>query len=310
MKSYQKFFLSFILLIALFEAIFLETAFASADPITKLNTLANRIFNITLAIGTSLAVLMLMFGGFIWLTSLGNPEQIKQAKQRIFSALIGLLILISSTSLLALFGIGPGDWLLEAIGIDIPEQELLEQVEIYPRFCAEINLETYYNNLNTFLNQRKEEAKSLIKETTLLAGRAGHFVSSAERQCNAMHGSWAKCVEPHRKAQFAKCVQEAPFYDPDGEYIRDGCPLGVREQQDELRKQNKKARTSLNNFREVIKKTIDSEEVKKVKVILEKLHHCQMNEETILYTHAQAKEKGIIEALDLDTVDFYCCTRD
>ena len=312
MKSYQKFFLN-IILIALFGAIFLETVFASTDPVIRLGDLAGKIYNISFAIGTSLAVLMLMFGGFIWLTSLGNPEQIKQAKQRILSALIGLLILVSSASLLALLGIGPGNWLLERIGIDIPEQEPLEQVEVHPRFCAGINLD--YNVLQAFLTQQETKAKSLTEEIRVLAGNVRGFVSLARRQCDAMRGSYAKCVEPLRKAQFAKCVQEPPFYDPErdpeGRLIRDGCPFWVRERQNELREQNKKARDSIDKFRkEVIKATIDSEQAKKLKISLEELENCQIDERTILYTREQAETKGIVGALRLEAADFYCCTKD
>lgn len=42
------------------------------------------------------AFVMLVWGGFGWLTSVGNPSKISEAKERITSALLGLLIILAS----------------------------------------------------------------------------------------------------------------------------------------------------------------------------------------------------------------------
>ncbi len=42
------------------------------------------------------AFVMLIWGGFQWLTSAGNPARITDAKDKITSALLGLLIILSS----------------------------------------------------------------------------------------------------------------------------------------------------------------------------------------------------------------------
>ncbi len=42
------------------------------------------------------AFFMLIWGGVVWLTSAGNPSKIGEAKDRITSAFLGLLIVLSS----------------------------------------------------------------------------------------------------------------------------------------------------------------------------------------------------------------------
>lgn len=42
------------------------------------------------------AFVMLVWGGFTWLTSIGNPTRISDAKDRIFKAILGLLLILAS----------------------------------------------------------------------------------------------------------------------------------------------------------------------------------------------------------------------
>src|SRR3989344_7388447 len=61
-------------------------------------------------------LLLVLYGGFIWMTSHGEPDKINRAKKIIFSATIGLLITLSAysiagfivTSLQQATGGGPG----------------------------------------------------------------------------------------------------------------------------------------------------------------------------------------------------------
>jgi len=46
------------------------------------------------------AFLMLVWGGFIWLTSIGSPAKISDAKETINSAVIGLIIILASVLIL------------------------------------------------------------------------------------------------------------------------------------------------------------------------------------------------------------------
>ncbi|NUM25565.1 MAG: hypothetical protein HUU49_02965 [Candidatus Buchananbacteria bacterium] len=54
------------------------------------------IYNYGVAVAGVLAVIMIMVGGFLWLVSAGNPNQISTAKDFITSALTGLLLALFS----------------------------------------------------------------------------------------------------------------------------------------------------------------------------------------------------------------------
>lgn len=45
-------------------------------------------------IGIVLAVVMIILGGYMWMTSAGNPEKIKQAQGTLTWAIIGLVLLL------------------------------------------------------------------------------------------------------------------------------------------------------------------------------------------------------------------------
>ncbi|PIU47000.1 hypothetical protein COS93_01155, partial [bacterium (Candidatus Gribaldobacteria) CG07_land_8_20_14_0_80_33_18] len=54
------------------------------------------IFNWAIIIGAIIAFGSLIYGGVRYLTSTGNPEALKDAKNQIFSAFMGLIILLAS----------------------------------------------------------------------------------------------------------------------------------------------------------------------------------------------------------------------
>ena len=72
-------------------------------------------FNFAIAIGGIAAFAMLVLGGFRFLTSAGNPTSQKDAKDIITSAVIGLLLLLSSYLLLQV--INPDILTLKDIGL-------------------------------------------------------------------------------------------------------------------------------------------------------------------------------------------------
>lgn len=45
------------------------------------------------------AVIMILFGGFMWMTAAGNEERIKKAKTILTSAIIGMIIIMLSWAL-------------------------------------------------------------------------------------------------------------------------------------------------------------------------------------------------------------------
>lgn len=58
--------------------------------------LISRIINIALGFLSVIAVLIVLYAGFLWMTSSGEEEKITRAKQILKSGLIGLLIILSS----------------------------------------------------------------------------------------------------------------------------------------------------------------------------------------------------------------------
>ncbi|MFC1663533.1 hypothetical protein ACFL0A_00140 [Patescibacteria group bacterium] len=65
-----------------------------------LPSLIEYLFNFALMIGGLAAFFMLILGGFRYLTSTGNPTATSDAKDRITSAILGLLLLLASYLLL------------------------------------------------------------------------------------------------------------------------------------------------------------------------------------------------------------------
>lgn len=49
-----------------------------------------------LALSGSIALLMFFYGGFTWVTSMGNPKKVEQGKEIIVRAVIGLAIIFGS----------------------------------------------------------------------------------------------------------------------------------------------------------------------------------------------------------------------
>jgi hypothetical protein len=76
----------------------------SAPPPTSTKSLLPNyikyIFSLILKISAIIAFLALVYGGFSYITSTGNPAQLDEAKDQILSAFLGLIILLSSYLLL------------------------------------------------------------------------------------------------------------------------------------------------------------------------------------------------------------------
>jgi hypothetical protein len=73
-----------------------------------------------LAVSGSIALLMFFYGGFTWVTSMGNPKKIEEGKNIIVRAVIGLAIIFGSYALVnfviaAISGQSPGGTLEETI---------------------------------------------------------------------------------------------------------------------------------------------------------------------------------------------------
>ena len=62
-------------------------------------TLLGKIINSVLGIIGSLALVMFIYGGIIWMTSSGNAEQVTKGKNIIIWATIGLVVIFSAYAL-------------------------------------------------------------------------------------------------------------------------------------------------------------------------------------------------------------------
>lgn len=58
------------------------------------------LYNFAITISGILAFTIIVIAGFIWVTSAGSPEKINRAKEMVFNAILGLLLLIGSFVLL------------------------------------------------------------------------------------------------------------------------------------------------------------------------------------------------------------------
>ncbi|HSR89366.1 MAG TPA: pilin [Candidatus Udaeobacter sp.] len=70
---------------------------------TEATGIINVIIKGALGIIGALTLLMLIWGGFQWLTSAGNPEKVKTGTQTMVWAIIGVILVFSSYLLLSTF---------------------------------------------------------------------------------------------------------------------------------------------------------------------------------------------------------------
>jgi len=73
---------------------------ANPPPLSKLEPILGRILNLAITIGGLAAFVMLIVGGFKYLTSAGDPKQVQSATSTITMAIIGLIVAIGAWFLL------------------------------------------------------------------------------------------------------------------------------------------------------------------------------------------------------------------
>lgn len=57
---------------------------------------ASRIINVALGFLGLFALVLIMYGGFIWMNARGNEEEVRKAKKILEGAIIGLVIILAS----------------------------------------------------------------------------------------------------------------------------------------------------------------------------------------------------------------------
>ncbi len=110
-----KFFLSFILLLSIFFIVKTNLILASDTDILGVEKASDelilkavdpreivvRIINIALSLLGIIAVSLIIYGGFLWMTSEGNEERISKAKGILKGAVIGLIIILAAWGIVA-----------------------------------------------------------------------------------------------------------------------------------------------------------------------------------------------------------------
>ena len=71
---------------------------------SSISSVINHIASIIETIATVAATLVIVIGGFQWMTSAGDPSKIERAKDKIYSAILGLLIIALAKTIAYLLG--------------------------------------------------------------------------------------------------------------------------------------------------------------------------------------------------------------
>lgn len=69
-----------------------STGLTNQDP----RLVVGRIINVSLTLLGTIAVALIVYAGFLWMTAAGNDDQITKARGIIYAAVIGLVIILSA----------------------------------------------------------------------------------------------------------------------------------------------------------------------------------------------------------------------
>lgn len=81
-----------------------DTTGQNPATIGDLEVLFQQVISITLALGGIVLFIMLVVGGFKYLTSGGDPKGVESAQKTLTSAILGLVLLLSAFLILKLIG--------------------------------------------------------------------------------------------------------------------------------------------------------------------------------------------------------------
>jgi hypothetical protein len=90
----------------------------SLEPAAIINFIRVLLSNILIPVSSVVTVFFLVLGGYYWITSNGSDEQVKKARTAIQNAVIGLVILLLSTTIvqLIIFFVKPGEFTAPSSG--------------------------------------------------------------------------------------------------------------------------------------------------------------------------------------------------
>ncbi len=92
-------FLAYASLLAALAPVSANAALSNPLGSVTIPELAGRIIKAALGISGSLALLMFIWGGFLWLTAAGKPERIKSGQNTLLWAVIGLVVIFGAYSI-------------------------------------------------------------------------------------------------------------------------------------------------------------------------------------------------------------------
>lgn len=72
---------------------------------TDIAGLTKNIFSVLLGLSGGVAILLIIAAGYQMMTSQGNPEKVKEARERLTAAIVGLLFIIFSVTILQIIGV-------------------------------------------------------------------------------------------------------------------------------------------------------------------------------------------------------------
>lgn len=136
------------------------------------------VFNVSIGIGGLIAFLALIYGGILYLTSVGDPERIRKARSQILAAFSGLLILLSSYLILTII-----DPRLVILEFELPKILKLKKIEFpeiavrkLPTGLEEISIKSV---IDEFFKLEKE-----ILKLTASTAKATNEIAFLSRGCD------------------------------------------------------------------------------------------------------------------------------
>lgn len=76
--------------------------------VTDEDTFTEKIIEIAVPLSIGCAVILLVYGGYMMMSSQGNPDKLQEARSIVTNAVIGLLVILLSVSILLIISNGLG----------------------------------------------------------------------------------------------------------------------------------------------------------------------------------------------------------
>lgn len=221
---------------------------------TALPEYVKYVFNFAVAFFGLVVLGALLWGGILYLISAGNPAKVKEGRDRIVSAFLGLIVLFSSY--IVLTSINPQ--LVIFPSFSFPPLAKVEMPKLPPIQASEINLiatelplgQSIENGL--WQKSRRTVIENLVKEDEAFLTKT---ISVDDKEFERIAGlnKYLKSLTEDCRCEVLKalCTKPKDFCQPIG-CSGDPCPAKTREKINKVLEINRKKVTELLAFREVI----------------------------------------------------------